>query len=874
MPDTTRLTTALGDRYLIERELGSGGMATVYLAKDLKHERDVALKVLRPELGAVLGPDRFLAEIKITARLDHPHILTLIDSGASDGFLYYVLPFVRGESLRDKLNRDKQLGIEEALAITRQIASALDYAHRSGVVHRDIKPENILIQEGEAMLADFGIALAVKEAGGNRLTETGLSLGTPQYMSPEQATGDRTLDARSDVYSLAAVLYEMLTGEPPVTGATAQAMIAKLMTERPTRVRTVRDTVPEGIDNAIAKALSKVPADRQGSAGEFAGSLSAAVDRAPGPGGPERPMARVGFAAVAVLALVAIGGLLLRGRGSVRVILPDRQQITFTGNARTPGLSPDGQRLAYSARQCNAEGDCTVDVVVQDVGGAGVSTVLRGFASIWQIAWAPDGRYLVVDGYQGGDGKWGPFSVPSLGGGAPRFLGCCVAKLLAGDTVLVSRSAYGDSIGWILKVTLSDAMVRDSLPVRLSAQSNMSAASLGRGRFLVIHREPGSQLLQVMSADGHIVDSTRLNDSRLFPDEPYPDGGGVLIQQIGETRTGQVNVLGLRIDDRGRFATRLDTILRQLDGEFTVAANGALLTTFGPSEYEVWLLRRDASTSMRFTQRRLAAATVPMGGGISRDGARVVLWRRVIQGGKALTQVTMMPPDSGPEPPLGPPLDLADFDLTSDGTGLLLAVRREDDSVDLRVRELSSGTVRPLASVSFRDVAALYPLPGGGVALSSVSGTTIRLVGIPGRRDTVFAYPEADGVLQSLDPSPDGREAVTVGWDRNGDSIVVRRVSLIDGHAVQLAAFYADGSQRPYWLPGGTLLLQIRETASTWVWYRMPVTGGRPVRTGTPPRSADGTFRLSSDGRRVLARVTINRPDVYVIRNFAEILRH
>jgi serine/threonine-protein kinase len=228
MADTARLTTALAGRYAIERELGAGGMATVYLARDLKHDRAVALKVLRPELAAVLGGERFLNEIKISARLDHPHILTLIDSGEVDGFLYYVLPYVRGESLRERLTREKQLGLEEALGITKQVAGALDYAHRQGVVHRDIKPENILLQEGEAMLADFGIALAVKEAGGNRLTETGLSLGTPQYMSPEQATGDRQLDARGDVYSLAAVLYEMLAGEPPHSGPTAQAIIAKL----------------------------------------------------------------------------------------------------------------------------------------------------------------------------------------------------------------------------------------------------------------------------------------------------------------------------------------------------------------------------------------------------------------------------------------------------------------------------------------------------------------------------------------------------------------------------------------------------------------------------------------------------------------------
>ena len=249
-------------------------MATVYLASDRKHGREVALKVLRPELSAVLGSERFLNEVSITARLDHPHIVTLIDSGETAGRLWYVLPYIRGESLRQRLEREKQLGLDEALSIAKQVAGALDYAHRQGVVHRDIKPENILLHEGEAMLADFGIALAVKEAGGNRLTETGLSLGTPQYMSPEQATGDRALDARSDVYSLAAVVYEMLAGEPPVSGPTVQAVIAKLLTERPTRLRVVRDTVPEGVDKAVAKALAKVPADRFPSAGEFAEVLS------------------------------------------------------------------------------------------------------------------------------------------------------------------------------------------------------------------------------------------------------------------------------------------------------------------------------------------------------------------------------------------------------------------------------------------------------------------------------------------------------------------------------------------------------------------------------------------------------------------------
>jgi serine/threonine-protein kinase len=273
LPD--RLEAALAGRYTIERELGAGGMATVYLARDPKHDRQVALKVMRPELSAVLGVDRFVREIRIAAKLNHPRVLALHDSGEADGFLYFVMPYVEGESLRAKIDREKQLSIDEAVTLTRQVASALDYAHQQGVIHRDIKPENILLHRGEAVVADFGIALAVTAAGGERLTETGLALGTPQYMSPEQAMGDRELDGRSDIYSLGAVLYEMVTGEPPQGGATVQAVIAKLLIERPTPPRVVRDNVPEAIDRAIMKALAKVPADRFDSALEFAAALTA-----------------------------------------------------------------------------------------------------------------------------------------------------------------------------------------------------------------------------------------------------------------------------------------------------------------------------------------------------------------------------------------------------------------------------------------------------------------------------------------------------------------------------------------------------------------------------------------------------------------------
>ena len=253
---------------------GEGGMATVYLAKDLKHERTVALKVLKPELAAVVGAERFLAEIKTTANLQHPHILPLHDSGEADSFLFYVMPYVEGESLRERIDRDKQLPVDEAVQITTAVAHALQHAHDRGVIHRDIKPANILMQDGQPVVADFGIALAVGAAGGSRLTETGLSVGTPFYMSPEQATGDQQVGPPSDTYALAAVLYEILVGDPPYVGSTAQAVLGKIIAGAPVSATQIRKSVPTNVDAAIRKALEKLPADRFKGAQEFARALA------------------------------------------------------------------------------------------------------------------------------------------------------------------------------------------------------------------------------------------------------------------------------------------------------------------------------------------------------------------------------------------------------------------------------------------------------------------------------------------------------------------------------------------------------------------------------------------------------------------------
>ncbi|MCG6955798.1 MAG: serine/threonine-protein kinase [Gemmatimonadetes bacterium] len=372
MPTLETLHAALSGRYAIVREVGAGGMATVYLARDVKHDRHVALKVLRPELGAVLGVERFLSEIKLTANLQHPHLLPLFDSGEADGHLFYVMPYVEGESLRVRLDREHQLPVDEALRIAYAVASALDYAHSAGVVHRDLKPENILLQHGEPMISDFGIALAVSNAGGARITQTGLSLGTPQYMSPEQATGDRGVDARSDIYSLAAVLYEMLAGEPPHHGKTAQSVIARVLTEKASSVRLVRDTVPPHVDEALLKALAKLPADRFGTAGEFAAALKSPTSFSGATGGTsgaeattaadagqvrKSPAARATSALpwlVAATAIAVAGVFWVRGRSqgsatTFRYEIPLPGGATLAGGQTDPvAISPGGRFLAYT----------------------------------------------------------------------------------------------------------------------------------------------------------------------------------------------------------------------------------------------------------------------------------------------------------------------------------------------------------------------------------------------------------------------------------------------------------------------------------------------------------------------------------------------
>jgi serine/threonine-protein kinase len=404
-----RLTAALAGRYRIERELGAGGMATVFLAEDLKHHRKVAVKVLRPELAAALGAERFVREIETTAKLRHPHILPLYDSGEADGFLFYVMPLVEGESLRTRLNREKQLSIPDTIQIAREVADALGYAHSQGVVHRDIKPENILLESGHAVVADFGLARAISSLGTDRLTETGLTVGTPVYMSPEQSAGERNLDGRSDLYALGCVVYEMLAGEPPFTGPTVQSIVHQHLSATPTAITQLRPAAPASVAEALHRALAKNPADRFASVAQFSDAL-ASQPAMPTMVMPSARRRRVALS-VAVAGLVLGGAVVVfRMLGAPATVQLGRQtQVTLDpGLELDPALSPDGKFLAYSG----GKGELMVRQVEN---GVPLRVIKEGDGSGRFPSWVPDGQRLVFTSPRG-------IEIVSALGGIPRVL--------------------------------------------------------------------------------------------------------------------------------------------------------------------------------------------------------------------------------------------------------------------------------------------------------------------------------------------------------------------------------------------------------------------------------------------------------------------
>ena len=748
-----RLSAALADRYAIERELGQGGMATVYLAQDVRHDRKVALKVLRPELSAILGAERFLQEIKTTANLQHPHILSLFDSGEADGLVFYVMPYVEGESLRDRLKREHQLPVEDAVRIAREVADALEYAHRHGIVHRDIKPENILLHGGHALVADFGIALAASRSeGGTRMTETGMSLGTPHYMSPEQAMGEREITPKADIYALGCVLYEMLTAEPPFVGPTAQAIIARVMTEEPRSLTLQRRTIPPHVEAAVRTALEKLPADRFASAAQFAEALgrtdfTGAATRAgtaTRAAVPATTRQRLLVALPWALAVLGIGTATWLTTHRPRTVPPPVTRFTLVfgrgagavdGTGSPVALSPDGSRMAYLGEDSAGQRQLFLRAFDR------VEPVpVTGTAGADQPFFSPDGQWL---GFRQ-DGK---LRKVALAGGAVVTI-CDIGGLFYG-------AAWGD--GDVI-VFSHEGRIR-SVPAAGGQPTDVAAPDSGgselyrfpavlpgaRAALFTAVTDSGPTLRAVSLPDGvmtplgrrgmspHYVDGGYLvyaeQDGTLFaapfdpgglrlmgPPQPITDNvrlGPAQVAKMGVARTGALAYLTgaaarseLALVDRSGHATPLSAGQNRYgaprfspDGgriavtvyEFTRRTSGTILG-------DVWVWDLAARNFQRVTFDTASAS-----GEWMPDGRRIVYVRQ--HGGPRAMLFTIRTDGSGqPESLLARPSPVFESTPLPDGHALVFRETHPQTSRDIWFASLDSlEAARPLLVTPFDE---------------------------------------------------------------------------------------------------------------------------------------------------------------------------
>ncbi|HEX4560838.1 MAG TPA: serine/threonine-protein kinase [Gemmatimonadales bacterium] len=563
------IKNGLAGRYEVDRQIGEGGMAMVFLATDLKHDRQVAVKVLRPEVSAVVGADRFLREIRVTAQLQHPHILPLFDSGASDGYLYYVMPLVQGGSLRNRLEREGPLPVEETVSMVRALAGALDYAHRHGVLHRDLKPENILLHDGQPMLADFGIALAVAGAGGpQRLTGTGISMGTPSYMSPEQVSGDRHLDARSDIYALACVAYELLTGEPPFVGPTAQAVLAAVLTGAPPPLEERRATAPPALVAAIHRGLQRLPADRFATAAEFAAALTT---------GPQTVIALAPRRASRLkwLVPVAAGAGLLAGIGLALLIAPSARAPVGRWNIPLPLPVP----LALEGSGVSAG---QVGIALAPVGARLAYVAARGSTTVL-AAKALDGDSVVT--FAGTEGAAYPFFSPD-----------------------------GEWIAFIAGGLLRKVSAAGGNPITLGTVDRVTGAAWPTpDRILLI--ENGGFNLRTLSASGATADSTIHLTTQFGTPDVLPGGKWA----VGELSSGQLALLS--ISDGTEFAiTRRGVLPMDSVGQADLLFGAS--PRYLPSGFLVYGTGDGVLAAMPFdaSSRRVKGESVPIVTGVRMEG--------------------------------------------------------------------------------------------------------------------------------------------------------------------------------------------------------------------------------------------------------------
>ena len=801
-----QLSQSLADRYAIDRLVGEGGMARVYLARDVRHDRPVALKVLNPELGAVLGVERFLSEIRVTANLQHPNLLPLFDSGEAGGLLFYVMPYVEGESLRARLHREKQLPIDDAIRMTIAIADALDYAHSHGVIHRDLKPENILLQHGQPVVADFGIALAVTKAGGNRITQTGLSLGTPQYMSPEQATGDRVIDGRSDVYSLAAMLYEMLTGEPPHIGNTSQAIIARVLTDTPRPVRGMRPSVPEHVERAVACALEKLPADRFATAREFAEALSGKSTTATS-SGIAQTMARpaVGWktrlrdplvAALAVIAIAATGGFVASVRlpapaplSPIRFVISTPDSFPTVDGVPWPGaISPNGQWIAYSALAPSAFGSIWL-LRTDQIHGRPIPNA----NDAGQAVFSPDGQWLL---YEGRGKEW----KMRLDGSSPIAIGDGASfngadwtvndEIVNGATgAFHGLSIYSASGGERTRLTAPDSSAGELehvWPIAFPSGKHVAFA-IWKGSL------PTSQLAIASIPDGEVK---RLGIRGIRP-LAVLDGMLVYVQADGSVMAVAVNERQAKLTGKPIPVHDRVSVVQGLNGNsrIFVSSAGGLITSVGSTLSRIALLDRSGVT--RNLTRQPAGFFGPR---LSPDGTRIA----VVSGDGTLSDLWIQDIATGTLSRLTTTGSVTSTEWLNNRELIFTAVA---DSLRTAVWQQDANGASPprmLYQASEALISASIARDGSSLALQVWTGVSWDIVRValnatPVRAQRLLAS-ESQEVLPRL--SPDGRWLSYMS-DETGRAEVYVRSYPDPATKVQISN---GGGSNQAWSPDGTSL--------------------------------------------------------------------
>ncbi len=768
MNGLTQLHAALSGRYEVEREVGAGGMAIVYLARDLRHDRKVALKVLRPELSAILGGERFLAEIRTTANLQHPHILPLHDSGEADGMVYYVMPFVEGESLRDRLRREKHLPVEDAVRIAREVASALDYAHRHGVIHRDIKPENIMLHDGSPMVMDFGIALAASRSeGGARLTETGLSLGTPQYMAPEQAMGERDISSRADIYALGCVLYESLVGEAPFLGPTPQAIIARLLTEPPRGLTAQRNTIPQHVEAATLRALQKLPADRFTTAAQFADALAGptvgATAAAPAVSVASQRTRSFNWVplSVTLAASVALTSLVWWRIEAAHRVSPAVARFAFSipedqrpasGLAHSLAVSPDGSQIVYVAsNRLYRRSLASLDV--QPISGSDAG-------GISNPVFSPDGQSVAY--YSNGDGAIRRIATM---GGVPTVVATTFASGFFGG-----MSWSGDFIvyaapGTIIRVPASGG--------RMDTIAVLKATETAEGPQLL---SDGKTVLYTLAATG---EPDRWEKAQLIAQKIHSSDRKVLLQPATDAwyvPTGHI-VYGIggslfavpfdakNLEVKGGPTPAVEGVLRDAAGatgvlHFAFSASGSLAYIPGPSTGPL-TTRRDVALTDR--QGNVQRFNLPAGfydyPRVSPDGKRIVMggsegkdaaiWIYDLDGKSAIRRLTLSGKDRFPI-------------WSADGLWIAFQSDRDGPSSIYRQRADGSGTVERLttADAGTSHVPESWSPRDDGFLYSVVKGLDVSLwwYSLADKKATPFGdVKNAKGSMTNASFSPDGR---------------------------------------------------------------------------------------------------------------------